>query len=95
VSKPEIVPHDVIDEALRNLAWDRQGDEITCDRSFPTFREALGFVTAVGALAEQQDHHPNIDLRYTAVHLALSTHEVAGLTERDLAFARAVDQIFR
>lgn len=60
---------------------------------FPDFAAALGFVDAVGALAEQQDHHPDIDLRWGRVVLAVSSHDVGGITERDLRLARAVSAI--
>jgi len=50
-------------------------------------------VNAVGDLAEDQDHHPDIDIRYTKVILSVSTHESNGLTQRDLDFARSVDEL--
>lgn len=55
-----------------------------------SFAEALAFVNAVAELAEAVDHHPEIDLRHTGVHLALSSHDVGAITPRDLAFANQV-----
>ena len=60
---------------------------------FPDFASALGFVDAVGAIAEEQNHHPDIDLRWGQVVLAVASHDVGGLTERDLRFAAAVDAV--
>lgn len=57
---------------------------------FPDFASALGFVDAVGAIAEEQGHHPEIDLRWGRVVVAVASHDVGGLTERDLRLARAV-----
>ncbi len=54
---------------------------ITRTYSFPNFRSSLAFVTYIGELAEAQDHHPDIDVRYNKVTLTLSTHEVGGLSE--------------
>jgi 4a-hydroxytetrahydrobiopterin dehydratase len=45
----------------------------------------------VGALAEAADHHPDIDIRWNAVTLRLSTHSAGGITEKDLALAAVID----
>ena len=58
--------------------------------AFPDFASALRFVDAVGAVAEEQQHHPDIDLRWGRVVLAVASHDVGGLTDRDLRFATAV-----
>jgi 4a-hydroxytetrahydrobiopterin dehydratase len=61
---------------------------------FPDFARALEFVVAVGRLAEKANHHPDIDIRYSLVRLALSTHDVSGITSKDLALAQAIDGRF-
>jgi 4a-hydroxytetrahydrobiopterin dehydratase len=58
--------------------------------AFPDFRSALRFVDAVGTVAEGQQHHPEVDLRWERVVLAVASHDVGGLTDRDLRFAAAV-----
>ena len=70
------------------LAW--------CVRTykFPNFRSSLAFVAYVDELAEAQDHHPDIDIRYIKVTPTLSTHEVGGLSEKDFALAKLIDQSF-
>lgn len=60
---------------------------------FPDFARALAFVNAVSDLAELQQHHPEVDLRWGRVVLAVASHDVGGLTQRDLRFASAVDEI--
>lgn len=60
---------------------------------FASFAEALAFVDHVGALAERYDHHPEIDLRYSRVHLAVSSHDAGGITNRDLRLADAVSGV--
>ena len=53
------------------------------------FAAALAFVNAVGAAAEAANHHPDIDIRWNKVRLALTTHDAGGLTLLDLALAAA------
>lgn len=60
--------------------------------STDTYAAALEFVHRVGQLAEQHQHHPEIDLRYCLVHLALSSHDVGAVTARDVRLARAIDE---
>ncbi len=54
---------------------------------FKDFRAALGFVNQVGELAEAAGHHPDIDIRYNRVRLALTTHDAGGLTAKDFDLA--------
>lgn len=54
---------------------------------FETFGQAISFVNMVASIAEQHDHHPDIDIRYDRVTLSLWTHDAAGITQRDLRFA--------
>lgn len=57
------------------------------------FDEALGLVTGVARIASEQNHHPEIDVRFSRVHLAVSSHDAGGLTDRDLRFCRAVSDL--
>jgi 4a-hydroxytetrahydrobiopterin dehydratase len=72
--------------------WERAGIEIRRVYRFADFREALAFVNRVGALAEAAGHHPDIDIRYDTVTLALTTHDAGGLSARDFDLARAIDR---
>lgn len=79
-------------QALRQLpGWERAGAEITRTYRFRDFREALAFVNRVGELAERAGHHPDIDIRYSAVTLALTSHDAGGLSGKDFELARAID----
>ena len=60
---------------------------------FPDFAQALAFTNRVGALAESQNHHPDIYLAWGKVKLTLWTHKIDGLTESDFVFAAKVDQL--
>ena len=78
-------------ERLARLpGWERRGNEIRRTWTFADFESSMAFVNTVAALAQAADHHPDIDIRYSKVTLALSTHDAGGLTERDFALAEAI-----
>ena len=60
---------------------------------FPDFRQALDFVNRVGAIAEEQGHHPDILLAWGKVEITLWTHTVGGLTESDFIIAAKIDRL--
>jgi len=60
---------------------------------FAGFLASVGFVNRVAKRAEKADHHPDIDIRWNRVKLALTTHSEGGLTEKDFALARECDRI--
>ena len=70
---------------------DLEAPSISREYQFPTFPAAVCFVDFVAELAEAADHHPDIDVRYNRVRLTLSTHSAGGVTEKDFALARAID----
>jgi 4a-hydroxytetrahydrobiopterin dehydratase len=83
-----------ISAALEALAgWERAGDEIVKTYEFATFADAISFVVRVGFLAEAADHHPDIDIRWRNVRIALTTHSANGLTNRDLDLAAEIESI--
>lgn len=71
--------------------WKRSGNALTKDFRFSSFRDAIVFVNRVASLADDLDHHPDIDIRYTTVSLLLTTHSVDGLTAKDVKLAESVD----
>jgi 4a-hydroxytetrahydrobiopterin dehydratase len=60
---------------------------------FPDFKSALAFVNRVGAIAEEQGHHPDILLGWGKVEITTWTHAVDGLTESDFILAAKIDQL--
>jgi 4a-hydroxytetrahydrobiopterin dehydratase len=88
-----LLDDDAITAGLVPLAWTRQGDSIFRVFKKKDFAEALTFVNAVGALAEEAAHHPDIDIRWNTVTLTLSTHSAGGLTQKDLSLAGAIDAL--
>ncbi len=79
------------EEAQSRLAglagWKIEGGELVKTFEFSDFVASLGFVNRVGELAEKAAHHPDIDIRYNRVRLALVTHDAGGLTGKDFALA--------
>lgn len=94
MSEPVLSPAEV-DSALaeQHLRWTREGDVLLTTVTLHDFAAALAFVNVVGAAAEAANHHPDIDIRWNTVHLALSTHDAGGITLLDLALAGAVDRL--
>lgn len=91
----EILDLDAVDSLLdaTGLAWKREASELVKVRTGKDFADSLGYVNAVGALAETADHHPDVFIRWNEVTLRLSTHSAGGITEADLALARQIDAL--
>jgi len=66
---------------------------ITRTFTFPDFQKALDFVNRVGAIAEEQGHHPDILLTWGKVEITIWTHKVQGLTESDFILAAKIDRL--
>ncbi|HEX6822588.1 MAG TPA: 4a-hydroxytetrahydrobiopterin dehydratase [Candidatus Sulfotelmatobacter sp.] len=60
---------------------------------FPDFKQALDFVNQVGAIAEQEGHHPDILLGWGKVGITLWTHTIDGLTESDFILAAKIERL--
>ncbi|HEY7826258.1 MAG TPA: 4a-hydroxytetrahydrobiopterin dehydratase [Candidatus Acidoferrales bacterium] len=69
------------------------GHHITRLFTFPDFAQALAYVNKVGALAEQQGHHPDIALSWGKVGITTWTHKIDGLTEGDFILAAKIDKL--
>ena len=84
-----------VDAALegRGLAWHREGNELVKEVDCGDFAGALAYVNRVEPLAEEANHHPDVDIRWRTVVLRLSTHSAGGLTERDLSLAARIDAL--
>lgn len=78
---------------LMRSDWSLQAGMISRTFNFPDFVAAMRFVNAVAEAAEAADHHPDIDIRYNKVTLALTTHDSGGLTEKDFALAALADTL--
>jgi len=73
--------------------WQLESGELVRTFLFKDFRASLAFVNKVGDIAEHAGHHPDIDIRYNKVRLALVTHDAGGITQKDFDLAAAVDKL--
>ena len=73
--------------------WAVESGELIRSFTFKDFVASLAFVNKVGELAEKAGHHPDIDIRYNKVRLALVTHDAGGLTAKDFDLAAAAGKL--
>jgi 4a-hydroxytetrahydrobiopterin dehydratase len=71
--------------------WTREGDALVKTFRFPSFRDAIVFVNRLATLADDHEHHPDIDIRYVRVRVRLSTHDAGGITDKDTAMAERIE----
>jgi 4a-hydroxytetrahydrobiopterin dehydratase len=85
------------DEAKARLKkipeWELEKKHIERTFEFDDFSEAIDFVNGVAEVSEDEEHHPDIDIRYNKVRLILTTHSKGGLTELDFALAERIDTL--
>ena len=83
-----------LQQALSTLPnWTLESGSLVQQRTFKDFVAAMSFVNAVAQLAETLGHHPDIDIRYNRVRLALVTHDAGGITSNDTAMARKINDL--
>ncbi len=71
--------------------WSLSEKSIQRESRFKDFRQAMHFVNDVAAIANDQDHHPDIFISYNKVQLTLSTHKIGGLSLNDFIMAAKID----
>lgn len=91
-----------LEEVTRRLGpssqWtitDSRGGLLCREFRFKDFREAFGFMTQVALVAEKLDHHPEWSNVYNKVNITLTTHDVGGISDRDMKMAEMIDLIVR
>lgn len=92
--KPVLLkPAEIREELARLAGWKRAGKAIAKDVELEDFAAAMRFVHQVADIAEREDHHPDIDIRWNKVRLVLTTHASGGLTATDFQVAAQIDDI--
>jgi 4a-hydroxytetrahydrobiopterin dehydratase len=74
--------------------WAIESGKLVRYWNFKDFVEAMAFVNRVAALAEAEQHHPDFDIRYNRVKLALISHDAGGISARDVSMARRISAEF-
>jgi 4a-hydroxytetrahydrobiopterin dehydratase len=88
LTAPEIKAH------LKSLkGWKQEGKFITKTFEFDKFVDGIAFVNRVAKVAEEEEHHPDINVRYTTVRLSIQTHSEGGVTEWDIELASAIEKM--
>jgi 4a-hydroxytetrahydrobiopterin dehydratase len=91
----DLLTQEEIDQALAGdlSAWRQDGDVITRDVTADSFMDGIRLVQQVAEVAEDLNHHPDIDIRWTTITFRLSTHSAGGLTGMDLRLAADIDRL--
>ena len=83
-----------IQESAKVLSgWTVKGSNLEITRTFKNFIQAIDFVNKLVEPAESAGHHPDLEISYNKVKIALTTHDTGGLTQADFDLARAISQI--
>ena len=95
MTRPQALPVDEVAAAVAELThWDGDAQGIYRRVDLPSFRAAVDAVVAIADIAEEMDHHPDLDLRYDSLRIAVVTHSAGGVTDLDVELARRVDGLF-
>ncbi|PRX49014.1 4a-hydroxytetrahydrobiopterin dehydratase [Prauserella shujinwangii] len=90
----ELLSDERIDEALAHLPrWERNGNAIQRTAELANFPQAIQVVNRIAEIAENENHHPDIDIRWRKLTFRLSTHSDGGITEKDVQLAGEIDGV--
>ena len=90
----DLLSSDEIKQWLKKLPeWEQDKKHIERVFEFDEFSQSIDFVNSIADIADDEDHHPDIDIRYNKVRIALSTHSEGGLTELDFEVAEKIENL--
>jgi 4a-hydroxytetrahydrobiopterin dehydratase len=85
---------DEITTGLSGLpGWERSGDQIAKEYRLGNFKDSVAFVVRLSYEAEAANHHPDLDIRWNRVLVALSTHDEGGITAKDMDLAGVIEEL--
>jgi 4a-hydroxytetrahydrobiopterin dehydratase len=85
--------NEVLSELNSNWRLSENQDLLSRRFELNTFAEALDLVNKIGEIAEEQRHHPDINLGWGYVEIYLSTHDIGGITDKDIVLAKTIDNL--
>ena len=89
---PELLSDDDLGKALGGLPdWTKEGGALVRTVEMESFPQAIQVVNRVAEIAENDNHHPDIDIRWRTLTFRLSTHSAGGLTAKDVSLAEQID----
>lgn len=81
-------------QAQIDPAWGRDGNKsLRRELTFRNFRDAFAFATRIALLAEQEGHHPDLEIGWGRLGISLTTHVAGGLTDNDFVLAAKIDRL--
>jgi 4a-hydroxytetrahydrobiopterin dehydratase len=86
----ELLPDDEVETRVP-ADWHRDGDEIVRTYEFDDYLSGVSFATTVAEIAEEEWHHPTIEIRYGEIEVRLTSHEAGGITGQDIDMAELFD----
>lgn len=86
-------PTEILSQLSSNWKLSENNDLLSRRFELNSFSEALELVNKIGELAENQQHHPDINLGWGYVEIYLSTHDIGGISDKDITLAQAIDKI--
>jgi len=93
---PPLLKDSEIRSRLKHLkGWKHEGEFIAKTFKFEHFMDGISFINSVAKVAEEQEHHPDIHVRYTSVTLSIQTHSEGGVTKWDIELAEAVEAMLK
>lgn len=91
---PKLLSDSEVAARLRRLnGWKHEGEFVRKVFEFKEFVDGIRFVNKVAAVAEKEEHHPDIHVRWTTVTLSAQTHSEGGVTEWDIELAKAIERM--
>ena len=92
----KLLDQEDLSRAVEDLpGWTVEGRSLTRTCHFADFLEAMAFVNEAARIAEEMGHHPDLDIRYNVVKVALTTHDGGGVTDLDVAAAQQLSRLLR
>lgn len=88
-----LLPPAEVAQQTQGTGWEHRGNELVKVVKRADFVGAMAVVNGVARVAEDLDHHPDIDIRWNTVTLRLSTHSAGGITDKDIDLARRIDAL--
>jgi len=90
----ELLDAEAVSNALKGLVdWSGDTKAISRTAQLPTFPDAIAVVDRVAVVAEERNHHPDIDIRWRTLTFRCATHSAGGVTRLDIELARRIDEI--
>jgi 4a-hydroxytetrahydrobiopterin dehydratase len=84
---------EVKDRLSKMGGWEREGDALVHQFEFANFVGSVDFVNRITPIAEEMNHHPDLEISWNKVTVSLSTHSEGGITENDFKLAAKIDSV--